>query len=242
VNGIPALGWPNRRESDEDVRMTDKTNVIDLTGLLRPEYLLHPSTVFLVAADLFPLAGIGFWHWDTFLLLMLYWMDTAVIAFWTMARIATTPREGLDSLRITSGGKSINSPGAIAAFFVMHCGIFTGVHFMFLWIMFSDAWARRIHGPTDFVRQIVVENRLWLPLAVLALSRGVSFLFHVVRPELIERIERALFPRHPVRVHLPAGSIGGGRSPCSMSASSSCRLPSSSAASWRSCSAAWRPS
>jgi hypothetical protein len=31
----------------------------------------------------------------------------------------------------------------------------------------------------------------------------------VVRPELFERIERALFPRHPVRIHVPAGSLGG---------------------------------
>jgi hypothetical protein len=75
--------------------------------------------------------------------------------------------------------------------------------------MFSGAWSRRIHGPADFVRQIIVESRLWLPLAGLMLSRGVSFLFHVVRPELLERIERALFPRHPVRIHVPAGSLGG---------------------------------
>lgn len=82
------------------------------------------------------------------------------------------------------------------------------VHFLFLWVMFSDAWARRIHGPGDFVRQIVVDNRLWLPLAGLMLSRGVSFLFHVVRPELLQRIEHALFPRRPVRIHVPAESIG----------------------------------
>ncbi|HEV2957219.1 MAG TPA: DUF6498-containing protein [Xanthobacteraceae bacterium] len=188
--------------------MTDKTDVIDLTGLLRPHYLLHPSTVLLIAADLFPLAGIAFWHWDTFLLLMLYWMDTAVIAFWTVARIAATPRDKLNDLHVTSGGKSINSPWAIAAFFVVHCGLFMAVHFLFLWIMFSGAWSRRIHGPADFVRQIVVESRLWLPLAGLILSRGVSFLFHVVRPELIDRIERALFPRHPVRIHVSAGSLG----------------------------------
>jgi uncharacterized protein DUF6498 len=189
--------------------MIDKNDVIDVSGPLRPGYLLYPSTVFLIAADLFPLAGIAFWHWDTFLLLMLYWMDTAVIAFWTIARVAMTPPEGLNSLRISSaGGQSTNAPWAVAAFFVLHCGIFMGVHFMFLWILFSDAWARRIHGPADFVRQIIVDSRLWLPLAGLMLSRGVSFLFHVVRPELLERIERALFPRHPVRVHVPPGGVG----------------------------------
>src|SRR5262249_33344581 len=96
-----------------------------------------------------------------------------------------------------------------AAFFVLHCGIFMGVHFMFLWIMFSDAWASRIHGPADFVRQIIVDSRLWLPLVILMLGRGVSFLFHVLRPELLHPIERSLFPRPRVVIPAPAGRVGG---------------------------------
>jgi Family of unknown function (DUF6498) len=191
--------------------MTDISARIDLTGLLRPGYLLHPTTLVLVVANLLPLAGVAFWQWDAFLLLMLYWMDTAIIAFWTMARIAVTPRERLDDLRISSGGQSINSPWAIVAFFVVHAGIFMAAHFLFLWVMFAGAWADRIHGPGDFVRQIIVESRLWFPLAGLALSRGVSFLFHVVRPETLQRLEHALFPRRPVRVatRVQAGSLGG---------------------------------
>jgi len=74
--------------------------------------------------------------------------------------------------------------------------------------MFSGAWAHRIHGPGDFVRQIVVDNRLWLPLAGVMLSRGVSFLFHAARPEALQRIEHALFPRRPVRIAVPAESVG----------------------------------
>jgi hypothetical protein len=40
------------------------------------------------------------------------------------------------------------------------------------------------------------------------LSRGVSFLFHVIRPGLLARIERALFPGRPVRIYVPAESLG----------------------------------
>jgi hypothetical protein len=190
--------------------MTDRTDVIDLTGLLQPHYLLHPSTILLVAAELFPLVGVAFWHWDAFLLLMLYWMDTAIIAFWTIARVATTPREGLSNLRINSGGKSSSSPWAVAPFFAVHAGAFMAVHFLFLWVIFSGAWARRIHGPVDFVQVIIIDNRLWLPLAGLMLSRGMSFLFHVIRPQTLQRIEQALF-RRPVRLaaRAPTGSVGG---------------------------------
>jgi hypothetical protein len=119
-----------------------------------------------------------------------------------------TPATGLSDFRISSGGRSTNSPWAVAAFFAVQSGMFMAVHFLFLWVMFSDAWARRIHGPGDFVRQIVVDNRLWLPLGGLMLSRGVSFLFHVVRPEVLQRIEHAFFPRRPVRIAVAAESLG----------------------------------
>lgn len=45
-----------------------------------PVKLLYPSTLILVAANLVPLLGIAFWMWDVFLLLSLYWMETAVRA------------------------------------------------------------------------------------------------------------------------------------------------------------------
>jgi hypothetical protein len=191
--------------------MADKSDIIDLTGLLRPHYLLHPSTLILIAANLLPLVGVAFWQWDAFLLLMLYWMDTAVIAFWAMVRIATTPRDRLHDLRISSGGKSIDSPWAIVAFFTVHAGIFMAVHFLFLWELFAGAWAGKIHGPGDFVRLIIVESRLWIPLAGLMLGRGISFLFHLARPRTLQRLEHALFPGRPdqIAAQVQAGSVGG---------------------------------
>jgi hypothetical protein len=190
--------------------MSDKSDVIDLTGLLRPHYLLHPSTLLLIAADLFPLAGVAFWHWDAFLLLMLYWMDTAIIAFWTIARVAATPRENLGDVRIGSGATAITSRWAVVPFFVVHAGMFMAVHFLFLWIIFAGAWGDKIHGPGDFVRLIIVDSRLWLPLAGLMLSRGASFLFHVLSPDGLQRIEQALFRRRVrLAARAPAGSVGG---------------------------------
>jgi len=33
-----------------------------------------------------PLYGVLYWQWDTFQLLMLSWMETVVLAFWTLMR------------------------------------------------------------------------------------------------------------------------------------------------------------
>ena len=37
-------------------------------------YLLQPSSLILIAANLVPLVGVIFWDWDAFVLLMLYWL------------------------------------------------------------------------------------------------------------------------------------------------------------------------
>ena len=49
------------------------------------------SVLFGLAANLIPLAGVLFWQWDTFQLLMLYWMETVIVAFWTIRRLARLP-------------------------------------------------------------------------------------------------------------------------------------------------------
>jgi hypothetical protein len=132
--------------------------------------LFHPSTVILLAANLLPLLGIVFWHWDAFLLLVLYWMETAVIGFWTIMAIVAAP---LETVGPAARG---TSRLFIVSFFIVHAGIFMSVHFMFLWQLFSGAWSRDVHGVGDFIRVIVIGTGLWVPLAALFVSRGVSFL------------------------------------------------------------------
>src|SRR6266511_2499008 len=86
----------------------------------------------------------------SFHLLMLYWLETGVIAFWTIVRIATIPPAAPDDPRFGSGKRTVLPP-AMAAFFAVHAGIFMGAHFILLWAFFSADWAPRFHGPRDFI-------------------------------------------------------------------------------------------
>lgn len=132
--------------------------------------LFHPSTLILIAANLVPLLGIAFWHWDAFLLLVLYWLETAVIGFWTIMAIAIMPHDTVGpSARQTSRW-------FLVSFFIVHSGIFMAVHFLFLWELFSGDWAQQVHNPMDFIRVIVVATGLWVSLAALFVSHGFSFL------------------------------------------------------------------
>jgi hypothetical protein len=174
--------------------------------------LLHPSTLFLIAADAIPIFGVLYLGWDVFVLLMLYWMETAIIGAWTIARIAAAPPGSMGPLLVN--GRPTNSSGAMAGFFVVHSGMFMGVHMVFLWSIFSGAWARKIHGPLDFFTKMVIGEDLWIPLLVLFVARGLAFLFHALKPEMIQAIERSL--HLPTSIKAPAaagadfGSIIGG--------------------------------
>jgi uncharacterized protein DUF6498 len=136
----------------------------------------------LLAANLVPLIGVLAWGWDAFVLLILYWLETAVIAFWTVVRIATLPRDAIASLQLDSSRST--SPFALAAVVTLNAGMFMAVHFLFLWVLFSGDWPQRIHGARDFFDQIVVGTGLWLPLLALFIGHGVSMLLDAIEPWL----------------------------------------------------------
>lgn len=171
--------------------------------------VLHPATLILIAANLLPLAGVLLWGWDAFVLLVLYWLETAVIGFWTIARVATAPRGSLGELKAEGApaGSGSTSPIGLALFFILHAGIFMGVHFGFLWALFAGDWAARIHRPLDFVTRLIVDTGLWGPLIVLFVVRGLIFFWSL----LGARLHAWLRPQRKPAAAAPAapGSLVG---------------------------------
>jgi len=130
----------------------------------------------LILSNLIPIAGIMLWGWDAFVLLCLYWLETAIIGFWVMVRyILLSPPPG--SLTMRSAFVAM----AACGFFIVHAGIFMTVHMSFLWAVFAGRWASRIHSPTDFIRLIVIGEALWIPLATSFVGQGAMTLFDLIR-------------------------------------------------------------
>jgi hypothetical protein len=144
------------------------------TLLLR---LREPSSLMLVAANAVPVIGVLLWRWDAFQLLILYWMETAILGFWAIAAVAMSPEKTLGSF-----GKTTSRIG-IVLFLLLHSGIFMGVHFMILWKLFAGDWTGRIHSVGDFLRLMVLGQGLWLPLLMLFLMRGLMVLLAIRKPK-----------------------------------------------------------
>jgi hypothetical protein len=142
---------------------------------------LSLSTFIYVIANLLPLAGVVFWGWDVFVLLVLYWLETAVIGFWTVIRILLVSPEG--SATLNRMAARVIGRGFTAVFIAVHAGIFMTIHFLFLWSLFAGHWTEEIHSPFDFVRLIVIDSGLWLPLLILFAVRGWFVVRDVVAGE-----------------------------------------------------------
>lgn len=181
------------------------TRVPGATGRLRPVH-------FLVAANLVPLWGAVFWGWGVFDVAVIYWLENLVIGVFNVLRMLLCSAEGARSKLEEVVGKHApedapqhaaaaleerlaNEGWALVAvhhasklffipFFVVHYGMFTLVHGVFVFALFSDIG--RGPGGAGFEPEVAIPGLFatvwqggaaWAALA-LVLSHGVSFVQH----------------------------------------------------------------
>lgn len=143
--------------------------------------LRQPSTISLIIANLFPLVGVIFFGWDTFLVVLLYWLENLIVGFYTILKIFFAYTENpLDRIfRIFP-----------AAFFTFHYGAFCGVHGLFILFLFGnkdaepfpqgDAWPCFFVFIQLFVNVIrhlfeAMPKEMLLILTALMISHGIGF-------------------------------------------------------------------
>jgi uncharacterized protein DUF6498 len=124
-----------------------------------PSLTSAPSLA-LIAANLVPLGGVLFFGWDLASVIVLYWSESAVIGFYTALKMAV-----------------VGKIGALFAvpFFLGHFGGFMALHFLFIYILFVRGIAPA--GPAPELRDALlgVFMPIWLSLAALFISHGISF-------------------------------------------------------------------
>lgn len=134
------------------------------------ERLSTRDGLLLLGMNLVPLVGALTAGWDGLAIMLYYWMETAIIGFWLVVRVAFTP---LDPIGINFGGKGLSSE-ALALFIVAHAGIFMGVHlFLLLGVFGSELRPGRLLSPLPLFADLLFERGFLLPLGVFALVRGL---------------------------------------------------------------------
>ncbi len=157
------------------------------------------ATLLVFVANLLPLAGVWFWGWDAFVVLMLYWAETMIVAGWTLARIATMPPELLGTIKV-NGKERPGSNASMALFFAFHAGMFIGVHLIFLLVLFSGDWASRMTRPLTFLHALFIESGAWAPLLLAFIAGFIGFVTATPQPSVVTRFMHRLYPGRPAFV------------------------------------------
>lgn len=148
---------------------------------------MNPVTLLLLASNLIPLAGLYYWGWDAFQLLILYWMETVIVAGWAMARLATLPQPLLG--RMTVNGRDVPATHALLLeLFGLAALVFLSCHLLFTMLLFSEGWRGRVDGPLSFLRVFLIESGAWAPLLLAFVAGLVNFLTQSPRPQFMRAI------------------------------------------------------
>ena len=125
------------------------------------------SAYVLLATNAIPLVGVVLHNWTVFQVLLLYWSENVVVGGFNVLRmLAAQPKS-----EITWAGKLFLIP-----FFIVHYGMFTFVHGMFVLALFGGA--TRLGGLSSHTLLDAVRGAgLTVPVAALVASHGFSF-FH----------------------------------------------------------------
>jgi hypothetical protein len=134
----------------------------DVAGLL-----LTPSLIALVLANLWPLVGVVFFGWTTFSVLLLFWLENVIVGCFNVGRMwMATDSEG---------GK-----WAVIPFFIVHYGMFTAGHGVFVIAIFAGDLGDYWFSPA-LVRRMVGDSGIRLAALALAASHGYSFVMNYLR-------------------------------------------------------------
>jgi hypothetical protein len=159
---------------------------------LQSRMLSYVTVVIALVGNLIPLFGVLYWGWDTFQLLMLYWMETVIVAVFTLRRLARL-NEGERGTITVNGVEKPATPFSLVSFFSMHAGIFILVHFIFLWALFSWQWFKKVHGIDSFFYELFIANGIWVALLLFFAASWVSFRIDS-KPAYTGRVERKVYP------------------------------------------------
>ncbi len=147
-----------------------------------PRRPLDLSVLALLAANAIPLIGVLFWGWDAARIVFLYWFENVVVGAINVLKIVATRGrplapdgvEWLDTEQRKNLQRLSHAPKLfLIPFFVVHYGLFTFVHGVFLVTFFGTdglhgSMGDPASGVGEIVRSVFSGGGLWAAAALIA--------------------------------------------------------------------------
>lgn len=144
--------------------------------------------------NLIPILGVLFYGWNPFQVLMLYWLETAIAAGWTLVRIGTLPQSLLGRMTVNGRDVAATHRDLLILFGSMTLG-FLPLHLFFLFAIFRDGWVGIVTGPVSFVQEFVLASGAWTALLFAFVAGAVTFVASASGRETVGRLHARLSGR-----------------------------------------------
>lgn len=161
---------------------------------------LNLSVTFLIAANLIPLFGAIFWHWQVFEIVLLYWVENIIVGLVNAVRLMC--------IRDASTGPLKHLANVFqTGFFLVHYGLFTVVHGVFVFALLGGGFGGERHE-TDLY--YLFHQLKWAILA-LVVSHTISFFFNFLgKKEYLKRtLNEQMMAPYPRMVALHIAIVFG---------------------------------
>ncbi|MBN2531581.1 MAG: hypothetical protein JXB88_01750 [Spirochaetales bacterium] len=123
------------------------------------------SQVFLILNNAIPLIGAVVLEWNLFVIILIYWCESAVIGFYNICRM----------IKI-KGNKAV----LLILFFCVHYGLFMVVHYIAI-LLFGIFSGNYFDVDEGLLSPLFTEPTVLIALGMMMISHGISFFMNFIR-------------------------------------------------------------
>jgi hypothetical protein len=149
--------------------------------------MVYWSALILVLANLGPLYGVAFLDWNMLVMVLVYWCESGIVAFFTILKLLFAKKNS-SYLKINPYVEStklhIESKLGKAAFFTMHFGLFMFGHLVFIFILFFNDSNAIDDSALDATLRSFSQS-----LILLFIGHGAAFFMNYIRNKEYLRAE-----------------------------------------------------
>jgi hypothetical protein len=146
-------------------------------------YLLSPSAVALVLANLGPLASVLFGDWTVLTVFTIYWWETVIVGVIGILRLGF-------AIPLSSAWWRIKAP--VIPFFIIHYGFFVSMHGLVIARLFGRAtFAQNSIWDITPLLSTLKEQAIWFFVSLFAVSHGISFVSNYLKGQEYARADLA---------------------------------------------------
>jgi hypothetical protein len=154
---------------------------------------LDTSVISLIFANLIPLFGILFLGWDLFSIMILFWIESAVIGFYAILKMIISPiinqTEAFNILpRSALIVISLIQKIVLVPFFILHYGGFMMVHLFFIFTFFKPSNFFDAGPLISFSKLMPLVYPMIIAIIALFISHGISFYNNFIKKQEYKKL------------------------------------------------------